>query len=179
MDLGGIFSLNSGLVFLLDGVDLARQRPRSTGDLLARDLSGHAQVIGLVPLHPGSAQVGERVGDAEDRAPVIEQRLCDQACWPPGGNGEPGGDLGDRPWLPWAGNAAPPRFTPTGICADLLPARRVMQPERRLLLGSVFPSSFIEAAGGARTQVTPGWRSCGSGSLGSWAQRPGVMKSGG
>ena len=98
MDLGGIFSLNSsGLLFLLDGVDLARQRPRSTGDLLAQDLSGHAQVIRRVPLHPGSAQVDEHVGDAEDRAPVIEQRLCDQACWPPGGNGEPGGDLGDRP----------------------------------------------------------------------------------
>jgi hypothetical protein len=35
--------------------------------------------------------VDEYVGDAEDRAPVIEQRLCDQACRPPGGNGEPGG----------------------------------------------------------------------------------------
>jgi hypothetical protein len=65
MDLGGIFSLNSsGLLFLLDGVDLARQRPRSTGDLLAQDLSGHAQVIRRVPLHPGSAQVDEHVGDA-------------------------------------------------------------------------------------------------------------------
>ena len=93
-------------MFLLDGVDLARQRPRSTGDLLAQDLSGHAQVIGRVPLHPRSAQVDEHVGDAEDRALLIEQRPCDQACRPPGGNGEPGGDLGDVPWLPWAWNAA-------------------------------------------------------------------------
>jgi len=36
-------------------------------------------VIGRVALHSGSAQVDEHVGNAEDRAPVIEQRLCDRA----------------------------------------------------------------------------------------------------
>ena len=48
-------------------------------------------------MHPGSARLDEHVGDAEDRAPVIGQCLCDRACRPPGGNGESGGDLGDRP----------------------------------------------------------------------------------
>jgi hypothetical protein len=65
--------------------------------LPTQDLPGHAQVIGRVPWHSGSAQVDEHVGNAEDRAPVIEQRLCDRACRPPGGTGGPGGDLGDGP----------------------------------------------------------------------------------
>jgi hypothetical protein len=58
MDLSKIF-LSLSLVFLLDGVDLSRQRPRSTKGLLAQDLSGHAEVIGRVPLHSGSAWADE------------------------------------------------------------------------------------------------------------------------
>lgn len=84
------------LVFALDGVDLAGKRPRITGRFPAQDLSGHAQVIGRVSLHPGSAQVDEPAGRGEDRAPVAEQRLRDQPCRLPGGNGQPGGDLRDR-----------------------------------------------------------------------------------
>jgi hypothetical protein len=53
-------------------------------------------VIGWVPLHPGSARVDEPVSDAEDGAPVVEQRLCDQARWLPGDNGQPGGEHGGR-----------------------------------------------------------------------------------
>src|SRR6266487_5041493 len=90
------FLSSSGLVFLHDGVDLARQRPRSTGGWSAQDLSGHAQVISWVPLHPGSAQADEHIGDAEDRALVIEQRLCDHVRRASGGKGEPGGEFGDR-----------------------------------------------------------------------------------
>lgn len=85
------------MIFLLDGMDLSRERPRSTGGLSAQDLSSHAQVIGRVPLHSGSARVDEHVGDAEDRAPVIEQRLCDHVHRPPGDNGESAGNLRDRP----------------------------------------------------------------------------------
>jgi len=86
----------SGLVLLLDGVDLAGQHPRIVRCLPAQYLSGHAQVIGWIPLHPGSVRVDEPVGYAEDGVLVIEQRLCDQACWLPGGNGQPGGHLGGR-----------------------------------------------------------------------------------
>ena len=81
---------------LLDGVDLARQPPRITRCFPAQYLSGHAQVIGWVPLHPGSARVDEPVSHTEDCAPVVEQRLCDQPRWLPDDNGQPGGDHGGR-----------------------------------------------------------------------------------
>jgi hypothetical protein len=84
------------LVLLLNGVDLASQCPCVTGSFPAQYLPGHAQVIGWIPLDPGSVRVDEPVGRAEDRAVVVEERLCDQAYRLPGGNGYPGGDPGGR-----------------------------------------------------------------------------------
>ena len=57
------------------GAPQSRRQSWIDGPELAQDLSGHAQVIRRAPLHPGSAQVDEHVGDAEDGAPVID--LCD------------------------------------------------------------------------------------------------------
>ena len=53
--------------------DLGDSGPVSTGALPNQDLSGHVQVTGRVPLHSGSAQVDEHVGNADDLAPVIEE----------------------------------------------------------------------------------------------------------
>jgi hypothetical protein len=39
-------------MLLLDGVDLAGQRPPITGCFPAQYLSGHAEMIGWIPLHP-------------------------------------------------------------------------------------------------------------------------------
>src|SRR5260370_25353433 len=108
MDLGGIFfSLNSsGLVFLLDGVDLARQRPRSTGDLLAQDLSGHAQVIGRVhctPVPRGCTSMSVTPRTARSSL----SNVC--AIGPAGrpvATASRAAISATAPWLPWAWNAA-------------------------------------------------------------------------
>jgi hypothetical protein len=51
-----------GLVFGLNGVHFAGKRPGIISCFPAKYLSGHAQVIGRIPLNAGAAQVDEPAG---------------------------------------------------------------------------------------------------------------------